>query len=187
MGTPPSHWEGGSCFCSSCEMAHADWLKRYYGRGDLHFLTFSCYQRRDFLATDHARDLFVRELKRVQREYAFRLIGFVVMPNHVHLLISEPIKRTLSTVLQMLKQRVAKKMRERTQITLKRDISEPHAFWQARFYDFNVYSQDKVTEKLNYMHANPVVRKLVGHPGEWVWSSWSNYETGTGMIEVDFV
>jgi hypothetical protein len=44
-----------------------------------------------------------------------------------------------------------------------------------------------VNEKLEYMHANPVVRKLVGHPKEWVWSSWSNYTTGTGVIEVDFV
>jgi hypothetical protein len=63
------------------------------------------YQRRDFLATKRARDLFVCELKRVRREYGFRLVGDVLMPNHVHLLMGEPLKRTVSTVLQMLKQR----------------------------------------------------------------------------------
>jgi REP element-mobilizing transposase RayT len=85
-------------------------LKRYYGRGDLHFLTFSCYERRDFLATKRARDLFLSEMERVRGEYGFRLVGYVVMPNHVHLLMGEPVKRTVSTVLQMLKQRVARKM-----------------------------------------------------------------------------
>ena len=167
-------------------------LKRYYGRGDLHFLTFSCYQRRDFFATKRARDLFLSELKRVRGEYGFRLVGYVVMPNHVHLLMGEPVKRSLSTVLQMLKQRVARKMRQgrkkavRSQLAFPFDETEPRAFWQARFYDFNVYSQTKVKEKLEYMRANPVVRKLVGHPKEWVWSSWSNYTNGTGVIEVDF-
>jgi putative transposase len=168
-------------------------LKRYYGRGELHFLTFSCYQRRDFLATERAKDLFVCELKRVRQEYGFRLVGYVVMPNHVHLLMGEPVKGTVSTVLQMLKQRVARKMRRgkkeaaesRTAVAL--DEPEPRAFWQARFYDFNVYSEGKLKEKLNYMHANPVVRELVRHPEDWVWSSWSNYEKGTGVIEVDFV
>lgn len=167
-------------------------LKRYYGRGDLHFLTFGCYQRRDLLATRLARDLFLCELKRVRQEYEFRLFGYVVMPNHVHLLIDEPVKRTVSTVLQMLKQRVARKMRRVKQDESENEQAFPlevpalRSFWQARFYDFNVYSQAKVKEKLNYMHANPVVRQLVEHPEEWKWSSWSNYAKGTGVIEVDF-
>jgi putative transposase len=167
-------------------------LKRYYGRGDLHFLTFSCYQRRDFLASELARDLFLCELTRVRREYEFRLLGYVVMPNHAHLLIGEPVKRTVSTVLQMLKQRVARKMRRentsaaRGLLAFALDNPAPQAFWQARFYDFNVYSEKKVKEKLEYMHANPVVRKLVRHPKEWMWSSWSNYAEGIGVIEVDY-
>jgi hypothetical protein len=62
------------------------------------------------------------------------------------------------------------------------------AVWQARFYDFNVYSFGKVKEKLNYMHANPVIRRLVEHPKDWPWSSWSNYaKNGEGLIAVDFV
>ena len=57
--------------------------------------------------------MFVRELARARAEYGFRLIGYVVMPNHVHLLMSEPKKGTPSTVLQMLKQRVSRKVRKR--------------------------------------------------------------------------
>ena len=170
-------------------------LRRYYGRGDLHFLTFSCYQRRELLAAQRAKNLFVRELARVRREYRFRLVGYVVMPNHVHLLVSEPEKGTVSTALQMLKQRVARQMRQRLEKALQgqmalpfeRDVTQLRAFWQARFYDFNVYSLGKRKEKLNYMHANPVIRKLVKHPKDWVWSSWSNYTGNTGLIEIDFI
>ncbi|MGA2430832.1 MAG: hypothetical protein ABSH13_20215 [Candidatus Acidiferrum sp.] len=60
------------------------------------------------------------------------------------------------------------------------------AFWQARFYDFNVYSSGKKREKLQYMHANPVLRRLVNHPKDLPWSSWSFYEQGEGgLIRLD--
>src|SRR5271163_278340 len=86
-------------------------LKRYYGNDDLHFITFSCYRRLPLLSNAGARDLLVQELARVRAEYSFRLVGYVVMLNHVHLLMSEPVKGTPSTVMQMLKQRVSRKMR----------------------------------------------------------------------------
>ena len=61
-------------------------------------------------------------------------------------------------------------------------------FWQRRFYDFNVWSAKKLKEKLDYMHANPVKRKLVLHPKAWPWSSWSFYERGeSGLIVIDLV
>lgn len=75
---------------------YAKGLKRYYGRGELHFLTFGCYRRLPLLGTAQARTRFVEELARVRREYHFLLVGYVVMPNHVHLLMSEPKKGTPS-------------------------------------------------------------------------------------------
>jgi|ERR1051325_5426366 putative transposase len=169
-------------------------LKRYYGKGDLHFITFSCYRKLPFLGTKQARNVFVKELTRVRGEYGFRLVGYVVMPNHVHLLMSEPSKGTPSTVLQMLKQQVSRKMRMRNKSAGKQQLAfrfdeegeEAKAFWQARFYDFNVYKTGKVKEKLNYMHANPVIRGLVQHPKDWPWSSWGVYATGeTGLAPID--
>ena len=63
---------------------------------------------------------------------------------------------------------------------------EGEAFWQRRFYDFNVWSARKVQEKLEYMHANPVKRTLVRHPKDWPWSSWCHYEKGErGLIAMD--
>ncbi|MGH9687867.1 MAG: transposase [Candidatus Acidiferrales bacterium] len=83
-------------------------LQRIYGQGHLHFITFSCYRRLPLLRSARARNVFVHTLDRVRREYGFKLVGFVVMPEHVHLLISEPARGTPSTVLKMLKQRVSR-------------------------------------------------------------------------------
>jgi len=87
-------------------------LRRYYGKCELHFVTFSCYRRLPLLKTARARDTFVKELGRVRDELGFHLLGYVVMPEHVHLLMSEPPRGTPSTVLQKLKLRVARKLRK---------------------------------------------------------------------------
>ena len=171
-------------------------LKRYYGRNDLHFLTFSCYRRLPLRSTERARNLFVQELARVRAEFGFKLIGYVIMLNHVHLLMSEPAKGTPSTVMQMLKQRVSRKLRnhkkKRSSIQMEfpfdEDGQELKAFWRERFYDFNVYRSGKLQEKLNYMHANPVTRGLVQHPKDWPWSSWSFYfHDGKGLLPMDLL
>ena len=168
-------------------------LKRYYGHGDLHFITFSCYRRLPLLKSVRARDVFARELAKIRDEMGFHLIGYVVMPEHVHLLISEPRGGTPSTMLQKLKLRVARKLRQRktagnaAQMRLPFvGMGEPlQAFWQVRFYDFNVYTRGKKIEKLNYMHANPVKRGLVRHPKDWAWSSWRFYRRGEGLVKIE--
>jgi putative transposase len=155
-------------------------LKRYYGRGHLHFLTFSCYRRLPLLNTARARNLFVDALEKIRERHRFLVVGYVVMPDHVHLLIGEPSKSTPSMVLQALKQRVSRDLRK-----TERDC-DLQRFWQARFYDFNVHSAKKRREKLDYMHANPVKRGLVQNPAAWVWSSWSFHATGkTGLVRID--
>ena len=84
-------------------------LKRYYGKGHLHFITFSCYRRLPLLSTVRARHIFVKELGRARGGLGFHLIGYLfkcdreavdVMPEHVHLLLSEPERGTPSTVMQ---------------------------------------------------------------------------------------
>ena len=158
-------------------------LERRYGDGDVHFITFSCIQRRPLLGSMQARDCFVRVLDEVRARYSFRLIGYVVMPEHVHLLIGEPRIGDPSKVLQVLKQRVSGQLLEK--IRGDYPASEAH-FWQRRFYDFNVWSGKKITEKLNYMHLNPVARGLVVHPRDWPWSSWSHYANkDKGRIKID--
>jgi putative transposase len=153
-------------------------LKRYYGQDHLHYLTCSCYHRQPWLATPRRRDLFSQILEETRRRYGFVVVGYVVMPDHIHLLISEPMRGTPSTVMQVVKQRYARSvLRREMRISVQSELwpdSEEHV-WQRRFYDFNVWSARKRIEKLRYMHRNPVKRGLVLEPEQWEWSSFRSY------------
>jgi putative transposase len=170
-------------------------LKRYYGLGHVHFITVSCDRRRPLLGTAHQRNAFVRTLGEVRTKFDFALVGYVVMPEHVHLLIGEPRLGNPSMVIQSLKLRVSKGARRlgrRTGAFQKsiafRESALESRFWQPRFYDFNVYSATKRREKLEYMHRNPVTRRLVEDPKDWLWSSYAAYSgRGTPLLTIDFV
>ena len=165
--------------------------KRYYGNDHLHFITCSCYHRQHWLASRRRRDLLLKVLEQVRQRYIVVVVGYVVMPEHVHLLISEPEKGNPSKVMQALKQgfarRVLRQVRQRRvagQRTLFSEVSE-HV-WQRRFYDFNVWSNRKRIEKLRYMHRNPVKRNLVAEPEQWAWSSYRSYNLGEpGMVRIN--
>lgn len=129
-------------------------LERRYGLGHHHFVTFSCYRRAPLFCEAAARDLFLVSLEATRQKYGFTVDSYVVMPEHVHLLVSEPGSACLSIALQALKISVAKRL-------------VPRPFWQKRFYDFNVYSDRKRLEKRRYIHRNPCSRGLVAHPKEW--------------------
>ncbi|ERR1700722_4103855 len=148
-------------------------LERYQEARHLHFVTFSCYQRLAYLKTPRLRDLFEAALEQTKSRHSFHVMGYVVMPEHVHLLLSEPPKEALAVALQSLKLYVVKRARRAP-------------FWQPRYYDFNVFSAAKQMEKLNYMHWNPVKRGLVENPEDWRWSSCSYYKTGAqGAVTIE--
>jgi putative transposase len=146
---------------------------RYQQTGEFHFLTFSCYRRQAYLSAVAAMDLFEDALERVRQRYLFVVAGYVVMPEHVHLLVNEPRRALLSKAIQALKLSVSMRSRERP-------------FWQAHYYDFNVSTHEKFVEKLRYIHRNPVRRGLVAKPEDWKWSSFRHYQTGNpGTVEIE--
>lgn len=146
---------------------------RYQQTGDFHFLTFSCYHRRAYLSPAATMELFEDALERVRRRYLFVVAGYVVMPEHVHLLVNEPKRALLSKTVQALKLSVSM-----------RSLQRP--FWQAHYYDFNVSTHEKFVEKLRYIHRNPVRRGLVEKPEDWRWSSFRHYQTGVrGTVEIE--
>jgi putative transposase len=146
---------------------------RYQQTGEFHFLTFSCYRRRAYLLAVAAMELFEDALERVRQRYLFVVAGYVVMPEHVHLLVSEPRRALLSRAVQALKLSVSMRSPQRP-------------FWQAHYYDFNVHTREKHVEKLRYMHRNPVARGLCAKPEDWKWSSFRHYQTGMGgTVEIE--
>ena len=155
-------------------------LQRWQGGHDLHFLTFSCYHRQPLLGSAGRRDLFVKVLETVRQRYQWVVLGYVVMPEHIHLLVSEPPQRRLSTAIQALKlgfaRRVLAEQRRRsTSPQTHRCECGIDRVWQIRYYDFNVCTAKKRVEKLRYIHRNPVKRGLVESPEQWRWSSFRAY------------
>ena len=150
-------------------------LKRYQHEGHLHFITFSCYQRLPFLSDDGVKKIFIDRFEELRKRHDFRVTGYVLMPEHVHLLISEPNTGELSSTLRVLKGETSKLLK-----------AGKKQFWQRRYHDFNVFTEDKRIEKLRYMHRNPVVRGLVERPEDYLWSSFRHYATGErGAVEID--
>jgi putative transposase len=119
------------------------------------------------------RALFEDGLERMRRRYGFYVVGYVVMPEHVHLLVSEPQIGLLADALKALKLSMALRSSERP-------------FWSSRYYDFNVFTEKKRIEKLKYIHRNPVARGLVKTPEDWMSSSFLHYATRVvGTVEIE--
>lgn len=166
-------------------------LKRYQDTGQSHFVTFCCYHRRPLFTTDASRLVFENALERVRRNFRLRVYAYVVMPEHIHLLVSEPGRAaplkpkaglngpperyTLADALKSLKQGVSRRL-----------IGDGEHFWQKRYYDFNVRNYEQFVEKLHYIHCNPVRKELCERPEDWAWSSFLHHATGrAGRIEIE--
>jgi putative transposase len=150
-------------------------LKRYQTQSHDHFITFSCHRRLPYLHNDHARTTFLEELEKLRSRHQFYVFGYVLMPEHVHLLVSEPKLHPLATTLNVLKHETSQRLK-----------GDHPQFWQRRYYDFNVLTQAKFVEKLRYIHRNPIERGLVQKPEDWLWSSFRHWLSGeTVPVEIE--
>jgi putative transposase len=166
-------------------------FKRHFAPGQLQFLTSSTYRRARLFASDRFRWSFVEVLEQLRSEMGFLLIGWVLMPDHFHLLIKPEPAESTSLIMQELKkctaqrilsalsenQRVpwCEKMLARLRLPPTVHADSQFRVWQRRYYPFGVYSEKKRLEKLNYMHGNPVKCGLVASPEQWPWSSFRFY------------
>jgi REP-associated tyrosine transposase len=148
-------------------------LKRFQQSGQSHFVTFTCYHRRLGLDCPATRDVFVQVLEQMRRRFGLCVYGYVLMPEHVHLLLSEPQRGLLADSIHYLKLSFAKRL-------------GTGLFWQKRYYDRNVRDEREFREKLRYIHRNPVKRGLVPAPGDWNWSSFRHYALREkGVVEIE--
>ena len=118
-------------------------LKRFHQSDLPHFITFTCYRRRPYLSVTDARNLFLKSLERTRVLYGMRVYGFVVMPEHVHLLVSESERGTIANAMQSLKISSAKRL---SRVRTPGDPGSP--LWQKRYYDRNVRDAQEFMVKL---------------------------------------
>jgi putative transposase len=150
-------------------------LERRQQTGQLHFITFSCYRRLPFLEAPEPKDTLERVIEKARQSHTLTIYAYVLMPEHVHLLTSEPEVRTLSSFLRVLKGESSKLLK-----------GSREKFWQTRYYDFNTFTTGKFVEKVQYIHRNPVARGLVTRPEDYRCSSFNHYATGQSQtIQID--
>ncbi len=155
-------------------------LRRFQQSGQSHFLTFSCYRRQPNFDSPETYDLMVDCLENTRRGFDLCIYGYVIMPEHVHLLVSEPEQASLAEAMHFLKLSFAKQLRSR------RGALASGSFWQKRYHDRNVRDAREFTVKLRYLHRNPVKRGLVKEPRDWKWSSFRHYALREiGVVEIE--
>jgi putative transposase len=148
-------------------------LVRFQQSEQSHFVTFSCFLREARLTNPNVCHAFLQSLERVRRLRGLRVYGYVLMPEHVHLLLSETERGLLCGAMQALKVGVTRR-------------AGGGRLWQSRYYDRNVSDHPEFVEKLCYIHRNPVKRGLCARPEDWPWSSFRHYLAAeVGVVEIE--
>ena len=150
-------------------------LKRFQRAESLHFVTFSCFHRLPLLEAPGARETVEAVLEQTRARHLARVYAYVLMPEHVYLLVNEPPQIVLAQFLKAVKQMTSRKLR-----------GPREQFWQDRYCDSNVRGEQARSEVIRYIHRNPVRRGLVVKPEDWPWSSFQHYATREiGAIEIE--
>jgi putative transposase len=169
---------------------HRKQVKHYDVPGHAHFLTFSCYDRLPLLGKDRTRRWFIEALEEARRRLSFDVWAWVIMPEHVHLLLRpREADYRMSAILAALKKPVGARAIHYVQhhapdflprLTVVHRNRTYHRFWQAGpGQDHNLWEPRAIHQVVAYIHANPVRRGLVQYPEEWYWSSaadWAGLE-----------
>jgi putative transposase len=159
--------------------------------------------------TDASRRLFESTLERMRNNFRVRVYAYVVMPEHIHLLVSEPehvkldegapfkacpepvegpalgLGGDVCSLSHPMPYRLADALKSLKQSVSRQLITRDH-FWQKRYYDFNIRNHSQFLEKIRYIHRNPVKRGLCERPEDWEWSSFRHYATGCeGRVTIE--
>ena len=165
---------------------------RFDQESEYHFTTFNTYKNHHTLTYPGIPEILIEHLEIVRNKHKFLIFGFVVMPNHMHIIWYVPANKGISNAVKHFKgsagRHVVAHIFEKTDFN-ESLITQPNgkrALWQRGFYDFNLITEKKMVEKLEYVHNNPVRWGLVQSPGDWAYSSYRSwYDLPGSLFEVD--
>ncbi len=173
--------------------SHRKRVRHYDTVACVHELTFSCYHRLPLL-DDSRCSLLAEGLGTALHNHAWRLLAYVFMPEHVHLLVGpNDHAGSVSSLLAAIKRPTSWRVRQvlvatkdplLERLTVReRPGRDVFRFWQeGGGYDRNLWSRSAVRSSIEYLHANPVRRHLCGSPEHWWWSSWHAFHALTGPV-----
>ncbi len=164
--------------------------------GHAHFLTFSCVGRLPLLSRNRTRQWFIDAIESARVKCNFRLWAYVIMPEHVHLLIRpRESDYSMGRIEAAIKRPVSAKAKSWLieenrldwieRLTVKRGDASVFRFWlPGGGYDQNLWNERPIEEVIDYIHANPVRRGLVQRAVEWPWSS-AAYWAGVRPVAIE--
>ena len=180
------------------DQSHRKTCRRWNEAGHAHFLTFSCFKRKSFLSKDRSRQWVIDAINKARDRHQFDVWAYVLMPEHVHLLIwPSQQSYSVSSILKSVKQSVARQalnfVNKQAPAFLKSmEDRQPNGtvsyrFWQrGGGFDSNLTEPKTVWQTVEYIHANPVRRRLCSRPTDWIWSSALEMESpGSGVLTLD--
>lgn len=174
-------------------------LPRFNERSYAYFVTTKTFQNRRVFTREYCCRILLENIEFYRNKLGFKINGYVIMPDHLHLIVwwdvDEQKDLTISKVMHRIKGRSAKHLSDyfypgrqglhalpysrgiQAPTTHKNGIPTTHGIkiWQPSFYDFNIYTEEKLLEKLNYIHYNPVRAGLVDDPSSYPYSSYRAY------------
>jgi len=166
----------------------------------VHYVTCVTFDRIPLFQRNKICSLFIDALEATRTKDPFKLIGYVIMPDHIHLL-ANPIALNISKVVGRLKGRAATKILKDLRMLGCWDVldelkllqplksGQTHAVWLKDFSSIDIWSHKFIRQKLHYIHMNPVRAGFCDHPAKWLWSSYHAYfphELGSVPIEIDW-
>lgn len=182
-------------------------LLRFNEASYAHFVTTKTFENRQIFKDERCCEILLRDIDFYRKRLGFKLLGYVIMPDHLHLMvwwdIDEQKDLTISRIMHDIKglsaQNLSRHLLGSRGVSASTDSQGAKALatrankrvikiWQPSFYDFNICSEQKLHEKLNYIHYNPIRAGLCEKPEDWPWSSYRFYEYGEGgKIKIDTI
>jgi len=171
----------------------------------IHFVTLTVVGWIDIFSRKKYRDVIIENLKFCQENKGLLVHAFVIMTNHIHLVVSTDGTRGLSDTLRDFKSYTAKviledipenKLESRKEwlmylfgfFAIKNRRNYEHQFWQSDNHPMELTSTKFIRQKINYIHNNPVRAGLVSYPQHYIYNSGSNYfEDGFGVLNVSIL
>ncbi len=151
-----------------------------------HYLTMVAFRRVPVFKSEKICQFFVEVLTETREKHPFKLVGYVIMPDHVHLILN-PVECDISLIGKELKGKAAKKIigwlkennyqnsLEKISLSVSQKRNHQYAVWQKKVKSIDLFSPKFIRQKLNYLHLNPVRANLCDHPAKWKWSSYRAY------------
>ncbi len=166
---------------------------------NFHYVTTVTYKRLPIFRGVKTCEIFIEVLKEIREIHPFKLIGYVIMPDHIHLILN-PLEEKIGAIMRKLKGKTAHlivnwlKENNFTEslnklLIIGKNERQTHAVWQRDFSAIDLWSPKFLRQKLDYIHLNPLRAEFCDHPAKWKFSSYHAYlphKAGEVPIEIDW-